>query len=107
MGFLYVNATQIFDSRGNPTVQVVIETTIGESITPFRTLSSCQRPGRFVAGVPSGASTGSHEAVEMRDNESTYSGKGACLQHLLSIGLGGYQELTVLIRCQPRCRCCQ
>lgn len=53
-------ASQIFDSRGNPTVEVVVETL----------------QGRFVAGVPSGASTGSHEAVELRDKGDAYGGKG-------------------------------
>jgi len=54
-------ARQIFDSRGNPTVEVDV------------TLES----GAFGrAAVPSGASTGSHEAVELRDNDSTrYMGK--------------------------------
>lgn len=54
-------ARQIFDSRGNPTVEVDVRTT-----NAF---------GR--AAVPSGASTGSHEAVELRDNDKTrYMGKG-------------------------------
>jgi enolase len=56
-----VHARQIFDSRGNPTVEVDILTETG-------TL------GR--AAVPSGASTGEHEAVELRDGGSDYMGKG-------------------------------
>jgi enolase len=53
---------QILDSRGNPTVEVDVITTSGVL-------------GR--AAVPSGASTGIHEAVELRDNDkSTYLGKG-------------------------------
>jgi enolase len=57
-----VRARQILDSRGNPTVEVDV-------ITENGTL------GR--AAVPSGASTGKHEAVELRDNDkSTYMGKG-------------------------------
>jgi enolase len=52
---------QILDSRGNPTVEVDVWTTTGAF-------------GR--AAVPSGASTGIHEAVELRDNESHYLGKG-------------------------------
>jgi enolase len=56
-----VHARQIFDSRGNPTVEVDILTDTG-------TL------GR--AAVPSGASTGEHEAVELRDGGSDYMGKG-------------------------------
>lgn len=55
-------ARQILDSRGNPTVEVDVETTDGVI-------------GR--AAVPSGASTGEHEAVELRDgDEATYLGKG-------------------------------
>ncbi len=55
-------ARQIFDSRGNPTVEVDVYTENG-----------CM--GR--AAVPSGASTGSHEAVELRDGDkSAYMGKG-------------------------------
>jgi enolase len=55
-------ARQILDSRGNPTVEVDVTTT--EGIT-----------GR--AAVPSGASTGEHEAVELRDGDkSRYLGKG-------------------------------
>ena len=56
-----IHARQIFDSRGNPTVEVDVVTENG-------TL------GR--AGVPSGASTGEHEAVELRDGGSNYMGKG-------------------------------
>ncbi len=56
-----VVARQILDSRGNPTVEVDVYTTNGF--------------GR--AAVPSGASTGTHEAVELRDNDkSKYMGKG-------------------------------
>lgn len=56
-----VHARQIFDSRGNPTVEVDVETENGII-------------GR--AAVPSGASTGEHEAVELRDGGKTYMGKG-------------------------------
>lgn len=57
-----VRARQILDSRGNPTVEVDV-------ITENGTL------GR--AAVPSGASTGKHEAVELRDNDkSVYMGRG-------------------------------
>lgn len=56
-----VHARQIFDSRGNPTVEVDVETENGVI-------------GR--AAVPSGASTGEHEAVELRDGGKTYMGKG-------------------------------
>jgi enolase len=56
-----VHARQIFDSRGNPTVEVDVITENGIL-------------GR--AAVPSGASTGEHEAVELRDGGSAYMGKG-------------------------------
>jgi enolase len=56
-----VHARQIFDSRGNPTVEVDVETENGII-------------GR--AAVPSGASTGEHEAVELRDGGNAYMGKG-------------------------------
>ena len=56
-----VHARQIFDSRGNPTVEVDV-------ITENGTL------GR--AAVPSGASTGEHEAVELRDGGKEFMGKG-------------------------------
>ena len=54
-------ARQIFDSRGNPTVEVDVTTESGFM-------------GR--AAVPSGASTGEHEAVELRDGGDVYLGKG-------------------------------
>ena len=56
-----IHARQIFDSRGNPTVEVDVITENGVM-------------GR--AAVPSGASTGEHEAVELRDGGSDYMGKG-------------------------------
>ncbi len=57
-----INALEILDSRGNPTVEVEVVTESGAY-------------GR--AMVPSGASTGEHEAVELRDNDkSRYLGKG-------------------------------
>ncbi len=57
-----IHARQILDSRGNPTVEVDVITDNGVI-------------GR--AAVPSGASTGIHEAVELRDNDKgTYMGKG-------------------------------
>ena len=59
---LDIHARQILDSRGNPTIEVDVTTENGIM-------------GR--AAVPSGASTGSHEAVELRDNDkSKYLGKG-------------------------------
>ncbi|MGB3344272.1 MAG: phosphopyruvate hydratase [Aequorivita sp.] len=56
-----IHARQIFDSRGNPTVEVDVRTEYGFT-------------GR--AAVPSGASTGEHEAVELRDGGKNYMGKG-------------------------------
>jgi len=56
-----VAGREILDSRGNPTVEVEVELTTG---------------ARGRAAVPSGASTGAHEAVELRDGELRYGGKG-------------------------------
>src|SRR5881394_1758752 len=57
-----VHARQILDSRGNPTVEVDVQL-------------ECGAFGR--AAVPSGASTGEHEAWELRDGDKTrYLGKG-------------------------------
>ncbi|MBW2998065.1 phosphopyruvate hydratase [Candidatus Woesearchaeota archaeon] len=55
-----LKAREIFDSRGNPTVEVDIST----------------KDGIFRGMVPSGASTGVHEAIELRDNTSRFQGKG-------------------------------
>ncbi|MGI8587202.1 MAG: phosphopyruvate hydratase [Chloroflexia bacterium] len=56
-----VMAREILDSRGNPTVEVEIGLADG---------------ARGRAAVPSGASTGAHEAAELRDGEARYGGKG-------------------------------
>jgi enolase 1/2/3 len=56
-----VNAREILDSRGNPTVEVEVELLSG---------------ARGRAAVPSGASTGAHEVVELRDGGDRYGGKG-------------------------------
>jgi enolase len=56
-----IHARQILDSRGNPTIEVDVVTENGVM-------------GR--AAVPSGASTGEHEAVELRDGGKAYMGKG-------------------------------
>ena len=56
-----IKAREILDSRGNPTVEVDLELSDGSH-------------GR--AAVPSGASTGSHEAVELRDGDTRFGGKG-------------------------------
>ena len=55
-----VRGREIIDSRGNPTVEVDITT----------------KDGTFTASVPSGASTGIYEAVELRDGGKRYMGKG-------------------------------
>src|SRR5947209_10185868 len=56
-----INGREILDSRGNPTVEVDVLLEDGSK-------------GR--AGVPSGASTGAHEAVELRDGGNRYLGRG-------------------------------
>ena len=57
----FVSGRQILDSRGNPTVEVEVLLDSG---------------ARGMAMVPSGASTGQFEAVELRDGEEIWSGKG-------------------------------
>ena len=63
MGLIeHVHSRQILDSRGNPTLEVDVYTSSG---------------GFGRAAVPSGASTGIHEAVELRDaDKGIYMGKG-------------------------------
>lgn len=56
-----VRAREILDSRGNPTVEAIV--TLASGVSAF-------------ASVPSGASTGSKEALELRDGSSRYGGKG-------------------------------
>lgn len=59
-----LKAYQIYDSRGKPTVEVSLQTQDGK---------------KFYAAVPSGASTGIHEALELRDNDkNNFLGQG-CL----------------------------
>lgn len=58
---IHVQGRQVYDSRGNPTVEVDVVLDDGSF-------------GR--AAVPSGASTGAHEAVELRDGGKLYNGKG-------------------------------
>ena len=57
----HIKAREILDSRGNPTVEVEVELSDGTT-------------GR--AAVPSGASTGKYEAVELRDGGSRFNGLG-------------------------------
>jgi len=56
-----ISAREILDSRGNPTVEATVVLADGSV---------------GIAAVPSGASTGVHEAVELRDNAKRYGGKG-------------------------------
>ena len=80
-----IHARQILDSRGNPTVEVDVITENGLL-------------GR--AAVPSGASTGEHEAVELRDGGDTYMGKGVRqavdnVNHILAeelVGLSVFEQ---------------
>ncbi len=60
MKVLQVRGREVLDSRGNPTVECVITT----------------KNGKFSAIVPSGASTGVHEALELRDKQKRYLGLG-------------------------------
>ena len=55
-----IYSRQIIDSRGNPTVEVDVRTS----------------DGLFRASVPSGASTGIYEAIELRDGGAPFGGKG-------------------------------
>lgn len=57
----YIRAMEILDSRGNPTIRTEVGLSTG---------------ARGVAAVPSGASTGVHEALELRDGGPRYGGKG-------------------------------
>jgi len=78
-----VLAREILDSRGNPTVEVEIvleDGTIGR------------------AAVPSGASTGTHEAVELRDGDRRYGGKGVLkavknVEEVIAPGILGWDAL--------------
>ena len=79
-----ITARQIFDSRGNPTVEVDVITENGSF-------------GR--AAVPSGASTGEHEAVELRDGGNDYMGKGVSMavnnvNNVIEIALVGESVLN-------------
>lgn len=63
-----INAIEVLDSRGNPTIKVTVHT------------ENCS--GAYT--VPSGASTGQREAIELRDGENRYAGKGVnkAIKHL-------------------------
>ena len=77
-----IHARQILDSRGTPTVEVDVTTDNGFF-------------GR--AAVPSGASTGEHEAVELRDGGATYMGKGVsqAVKNVNTVLAGALQGLSV------------
>ncbi|HET7823762.1 MAG TPA: phosphopyruvate hydratase, partial [Anaeromyxobacter sp.] len=84
-----VTAREILDSRGNPTVEVEVAVASGDV-------------GR--AAVPSGASTGAHEAVELRDGDKArYLGKGVrkAVAHVLDViaptvvGLDASEQATL------------
>ena len=93
MSIKAVKARQIFDSRGNPTVEVDVTTD----------------KGLFRAAVPSGASTGVYEALEMRDQDKTkYMGKGevlSVLQDKTYMGTGWVYSLKSKIIGHPK-NCC-
>uniref|UniRef100_A0AAQ5ZF56 phosphopyruvate hydratase n=1 Tax=Amphiprion ocellaris TaxID=80972 RepID=A0AAQ5ZF56_AMPOC len=77
MSILKIHAREIFDSRGNPTVEVDLYT----------------KKGLFRAAVPSGASTGIYEALELRDNDKTrYMGKGKASPFIPSLNFVLEQE---------------
>ncbi|MDH3252048.1 MAG: phosphopyruvate hydratase [Ignavibacteria bacterium] len=79
-----INAREILDSRGNPTIEVDVELESGD---------------RGRAAVPSGASTGEHEAVELRDGDKArYLGKGVLnavehVNNVLAEELTGFNAL--------------
>ncbi len=83
-----VVATEVMDSRGNPTVKATVTLSDGSTAS---------------ATVPSGASTGKREALELRDGDSRYMGKGvlkACnnVNEILSdalIGISPFNQATV------------
>lgn len=75
----HLDALEILDSRGNPTIEVTVETESGAIGT---------------AAVPSGASTGEHEAVELRDKDKNrYFGKG--VKKAVSVVMGPLSALLV------------
>ena len=84
-----VGARQILDSRGNPTVEVDVRLDSGAT-------------GR--AAVPSGASTGMHEAVELRDGHAAFGGKGV-IQAVANVGEPSSASSVAVRRSSRRCRC--
>uniref|UniRef100_A0A4W6CIV2 phosphopyruvate hydratase n=1 Tax=Lates calcarifer TaxID=8187 RepID=A0A4W6CIV2_LATCA len=81
MSILKIHAREIFDSRGNPTVEVDLYT----------------KKGLFRAAVPSGASTGIYEALELRDNDKTrYMGKGKAFSSIPPLNYLVTSDVSVL-----------
>jgi len=80
-----VHAREVLDSRGNPTVQVELSLSGGGF-------------GRAI--VPSGASTGTHEALEMRDGDERYGGKGVLKAVEIVRGVIGPQIIGIDARDQ-------
>ncbi len=78
-----VHGREIFDSRGNPTVEVDVVLDDGSF-------------GR--AAVPSGASTGAHEAVELRDGGAAFLGKGVtrAVEHVNTAIFEAVRDLDAL-----------
>jgi len=83
MGISKIHARYVYDSRGNPTVEVDILT----------------ETGLHRAIVPSGASTGSNEACELRDGDkSKWAGKGT---------QSSDRRMTIEVQLTEACRCHQ
>ncbi|KAL4616774.1 gamma-enolase [Arapaima gigas] len=87
MSIVNIVAREILDSRGNPTVEVDLHT----------------EKGIFRAAVPSGASTGIYEALELRDGDKNrYKGKGealpikGCILHLICVSRRVSQGISVV-----------
>jgi enolase len=80
-----VHAREVLDSRGNPTVQVELSLSGGGF-------------GRSI--VPSGASTGTHEALELRDGDDRYGGKGVLRAVEIVRGVIGPQIIGIDARDQ-------
>lgn len=88
MGYIQrIQARQIIDSRGNPTVEVDIVT---------------DAAGFGRAAVPSGASTGAHEAVELRDGGQSYNGKGvqSAVNHINTVIAQHFTQKRFCVRDQ-------
>jgi enolase len=81
----HIHAREILDSRGNPTVEVDVFTENGS--------------GR--ASVPSGASTGTYEALELRDKDKRYLGKGV-LKAVKNVNTEIKEALTGMDVCEQR-----